>query len=500
MSEDELKNTICFDYSHNNTLTIESPSYADFTQFLFGSSFIMGKIQAGFTDIEKLSKYRMLVIGGPRESDFSKQEIEVIEEFVRTGGNLLIIHDEGGDYNSNTNLNELTQHFGFKYNNDIVFDSLNFQSQQSRIIVKDFEPHSATISLDAIVLSSACSIEINQFVEADENIKIMPLAKSSLNSFKTCWNGKEWEEELDAPRSIMAVCTNYYKGNVIGLCTVSMFSSLSSSYGFTAMSNQIFISSIYNWLLESDIGDAKLRDEKLINIPVNYNLFIWMEKLIQKNSWNNIGDIVNFAVKYLKDDYENILIMGEEKRKLLKEKRDKQLIALQKISNVDERRRQTKLLQEETNILELGGFNIDTAKELEGIMQGLSNITGGKVGADFNLDSFAKDNYGKNLAEIEEEKSRKIKPEDTLLNLKQKKIDEKNESVEKEFVKNKKSKQISKTKSKKKSKKSRSGGKSLKSRADEALDAAMKSLNSFDEFSKKLEKFKALSDDDEPVK
>ena len=37
MSDPNLGKTICFDYSHNNNLTIESPSYADFVQYLFGS-------------------------------------------------------------------------------------------------------------------------------------------------------------------------------------------------------------------------------------------------------------------------------------------------------------------------------------------------------------------------------------------------------------------------------------------------------------------------------
>src|SRR6056297_2783340 len=99
MSEQNLK-TICFDYSHNNNLVIESPSFADFTHFLFGSSFRLGKIQAGFTNLEKLNNYRMLVIGGPVNSELSSDEIEIIIKFVKTGGSLLVINGEGGDYRS----------------------------------------------------------------------------------------------------------------------------------------------------------------------------------------------------------------------------------------------------------------------------------------------------------------------------------------------------------------------------------------------------------------
>ena len=32
---------------------------------------------------------------------------KVIEEYVKQGGNLLIVHDEGGDYSARVNLNDL---------------------------------------------------------------------------------------------------------------------------------------------------------------------------------------------------------------------------------------------------------------------------------------------------------------------------------------------------------------------------------------------------------
>ncbi|WP_371803010.1 Gldg family protein [Candidatus Lokiarchaeum ossiferum] len=528
MSKNNLKNTICFDYSHNNMLTIESPSYADFTQFLFGSSFSLGKIQAGFSGIDKLEKYRMVVIGGPRESQFSEMEIKVLVEFVKKGGSLLIVHDEGGDYGANTNLSALTHHFGFEFSNNIVFDSMNFQGKQTRVIVKDFEAHPTTRNLDGIVQSSACSIKINKIIEADENIHIFPLARSSINAFHTQWDGEEWVKEVDAPRSVLASCTHFYNGRVIALCTVSMFSSLSSAYGYFALSNQDFLTSIFTWLLEPPESVKGLsRDEKLINIPLNYNLFVWLEKLVQEKAWDNIGDIVNFAVKFFKDDYVNIMLMGEERRKRLKAERKKQLIDLQKIADGTERKRQTKLLENESKILNLGGYEVDTVRELEDIMSSLRDITGGEVGNDINFNELKKSpqtpnkNDSVSISSNKEKKQKENCLEFNQLALDDDKILKKQLSsntlsvsceepgdVPQNTVINEQNMISDDIPIEKKTRRSTliSGKEvspkmhSLKARADAALDAAMKSLDSFDEFTKKLDAFKTLKDDDDPVK
>lgn len=507
-------------------LTIESPSYADFTQFLFGSSFRLGKIQAGFSGIDKLEKYRMVVIGGPRESLYSQIEINVLVEFVKNGGSLLIIHDEGGDYGANTNLSALTHHFGFQFSNNIVFDSMNFQGKQTRVIVKDFEAHPTTRNLDGIVQSSACSIKLNKLIEADENIHLVPLARSSINAFHTQWNGEEWVKEVDAPRSILASCTHYYKGRVIGLCTVSMFSSLSSAYGYFALSNQDFLTSIFTWLLEPPESVKGLsRDEKLINIPINYNLFLWLEKLVQDKAWENIGDIVNFAVKFFKDDYVNIMLMGEERRKRLKAERKKQIIDLQKITDGTERQRQTILLENESKILNLGGYEVDTVRELEDIMASLRDITGGEVGNDIDFGGLAKSPSGTTNNDRKPSPSIKNRKENCL-ELDELAMDDDNVlkeqlssnslsvSCEEKTVSDQKMVKLEqnpiseeKTNGDGSSEQNRVSGTevapknhSLKARADAALDAAMKSLDSFDEFTKKLDAFKTLKDDDDPVK
>ncbi|QEE15464.1 hypothetical protein DSAG12_01290 [Promethearchaeum syntrophicum] len=451
--------SIVFDYSHNNTLTLESPSYSDFTEYLFGSSFALGKIQAGFTSVDKLKKYKMCVIGGPRETVFQPNEIEVIVDYIKNGGNLLVINDEGGDYGANTNLNDLTRHFGFEFNSDIMFDSMNFLSQQNRVIINETEPHLITRNIDSIVQSSACSIKLLDYIEADENIKAIPICKTSLNSFHTIWNGEQWAEEEDAPRSIMSLALNYYKGRVIALTTISMFSSLSSSYGFFALNNQDLIANIFMWLLDTASTD---KGTKLINVSLDYNLFSWIEKLVQKErKWRNSDEIINFALKYLKDNFEDVLEKIEINRENLHVERQKQNGTTHAISTENSS-------PEERNYYPTD-IGTGSAKDLNEIMASLSEVTKGEVGSDFDI---------KNLElKLKKDKAKIVKP----------------------VIEGKKKKTPKKT-HKTISKKIKTSEKNpIKSKADKVIDEALKSLGSFDEFSKKLEEFKSLSDEDEPV-
>jgi hypothetical protein len=521
MSED-LGKTVCFDYSHNNTLTLESPSYADFTQFLFGSSFRLGKIQAGFTGLDKLIKYKMIVIGGPRESIFEMEEINILVEYVKQGGSLLIINDEAGDYGCNTNLSELTDHFGFKFNPTVVADSMNFQNIQQRVIVADFEPHPTTRDVDGIVQSNACSIDINKTIEADENISIIPIARTSLNAYHNRWDGDQWIEQEDAPKSILSVAVNYYNGKVFGLCTVSMFSSLSSSYGLFALNNQQFIAAIFNWMLEPPRGDGSV-DEKLINIGINYNLFVWMEKLVRDKKWGDIKDMINFSIKHLKDNYDEVMLGMEKRKDKLKHERAMQLAEIQKIEDVKERQRRTAMLEAEHDILKKAG-GIDTAKELSDIMKSLSSITGGAIGNQFDVKTLKEPEEEKEPEPIEAKALKKpeIEPVSKLIEAEPSAAVEKaaeqppeipipanilpvveaekpiheafkeevHETLQSKLKEAEKAPEMANPIPKKQP---------VKTKTDEDLDAALKALGSFEDFAKKLEEFKSLTDDDGPM-
>ena len=67
--------TIGLDYTHNNNLTLEAPSYAEFTEFLFSSGYKLGKIQAGFYSLEKLKAYDVILLSTPKNANLDPNEI-----------------------------------------------------------------------------------------------------------------------------------------------------------------------------------------------------------------------------------------------------------------------------------------------------------------------------------------------------------------------------------------------------------------------------------------
>ena len=309
--------TLCFDYSHNNKLVIESSSYNEFVNYLFASSFRIGQIKQGI-NVEKLKKYDMVIFGNPFNSLFDLEEIAAIEQYVREGGGIFLISDDGGDYENETNFNELTEKFGFTFNPDMLSDSMKYVKSQDKPIISKIEPHYVTKDVHSFVYASGCSISVDESIEADENISINILAKSGLNTFTNSYNGEQYEE-IDAPHSPVLVTVNYHKGRVVAFGNVSIFSSLSSFYGYNALDNNILISNIINWLIKSDESNL---DIKVISVPVNYTLALWMEKLVSDKEWDKVSDIINFSIKYLKDNYINVIDSAKERRKKLKEIRE----------------------------------------------------------------------------------------------------------------------------------------------------------------------------------
>jgi hypothetical protein len=305
---------IGLDYSHGNILTLESSSFAEFTQFLFTSGYKIGKIESGFNSISELRKYRTIILSTPKNSKLEPSEIENLKKYVKGGGNLLITSSSGGDYGSNTNLNELTQNFGFEFVPDEINDSVNFVHLQKRPLISNFKPHVITEQLKKIVFSSSCSTQILGFLEDEKSVKVDGILISGLNSWHRLYNGEDWVEE-DSPKIPLLVAVEYYAGKVVGFGNISIFSSLAREYGFNALDNDILIANILSWLagtLESE--------GKPVTIELNLDLFYWAENIVKEEKWEGISDLINVSLKYFKDNYSEII---EEIKKIRQEKLEK---------------------------------------------------------------------------------------------------------------------------------------------------------------------------------
>jgi len=301
--------TVGLDYSHNNMLTLEASSYTEFTQFLFTSAYKLGKIEAGFHSLEKVKNYSAIIMSIPKNMNLAPKEIDVLEEYVRTGGSLLIIGSQGGQHTNRTNINELTRKFGFEFIADEINDSVNYINLQKRPLLSSFKPHYITENLKKIVLSSACSLGTTKLTANEaKNIKVEVLVRGGLNCWRRLFNGKDWVEE-DCPKIPLVVTSEYYHGQVVSFGTLSIFSSLGREYGFSAFDNDIIIANILRWLT-LDVSAEGI----VITIEIQRDLFHWADFLLKKKKWENFSDVLNVGLKYFKDNYEAIMKELESKQ------------------------------------------------------------------------------------------------------------------------------------------------------------------------------------------
>lgn len=291
---------IGFDYSHHNKLTIEDPGFNDFIEFLFNSDFKLGKIEAGIT-YEKLSDYNVFIIGVPIAGSYlSSEEIESLTKYVKDGGSLLVINDKGGDLENKNNLNDLTNIFGIEFNPDQLFDNESYSKDISRPIIQEFKKHFITRNISNIIHSNGCTIEVDKSVET-EDIDVTAIAFSSEESaWHKVFDGENWIDEPVENVPIIAI-GHYGMGKIVAIGNLSLFSGFHASYGIHAADNFKLISNIISWLMnKAHSQEAQLSQPIYITVPIEQDLYYWMKEKLDEERWNNVEEIVNFALKVVK--------------------------------------------------------------------------------------------------------------------------------------------------------------------------------------------------------
>jgi len=376
---------IGLDYTHNNHLTLEAPSYADFTEFLFSSGYKLGKIEAGFDSLQKLETYDAILLSSPKNTNLESNEIDVLEEYVKNGGSLLIVSSSGGDRINGTNLNELTSKFGFEFVPDEINDSMNYVNFQKRPILSNFKPHILTEQIHKMVYSSACSIKVLDFIEEDKNIKIEEIVHGGLNCWTRTFNGEKWIEK-DNPKIPLMVAVEYYGGKIVGFGNLSMFSSLGHEYGFGAFDNNMIIANILKWLTVGAYSEGKA-----ITVNLILELYHWLQSIMKDDNWESISDLINISLRYFKENYNDIV---EDIKKMQKER-------IKKRKEFEKSKKEEK---EEDTIEEKIIDMVPTRKkeDLEEIMSALGNITGEKYEIEIDLEAVEEEDIDED-DEIEED-------------------------------------------------------------------------------------------------
>ncbi len=102
---------------------------------------------------ERLREADSLVVITPLIS-YSASEVDLIEDFVRKGGKLVLVSDPG----RRDQMNTLAQRFGVQFRPDYLFNQVENNQNYQNIFVRDFRPDELTAGLDTVVLYTAGSI------------------------------------------------------------------------------------------------------------------------------------------------------------------------------------------------------------------------------------------------------------------------------------------------------------------------------------------------------
>jgi len=327
----KLKNfNIFFDQFHNNSITIESPAFNSFINLLFNLNFQIGSIsqQISYKKLielfkikeEKDFKNNLLILGNPQNLKYSMEEIYSILEFVKNGGNLLIITNEGGDLSNKTNLSEgFGTHFGFKILNNIIFNQKNNAGKVIWPIIIKFVDHPITVDLKSIVYASGCSFELLKNCEFAEfsNVNLIPIILTD----ETCEmkyydiNLQQWKEEY-ASNAILAIIGQFFRGcfGIIG--TPAIFSNLNIYYGISAKDNFKLIQNLLEWF--SIIHENKLNFEEFgnqieIQLRIEKEIFEWAKNEAKIKCFGDLSYLINYALKKLKKEFEEKINNGKKK-------------------------------------------------------------------------------------------------------------------------------------------------------------------------------------------
>lgn len=232
-----------FDDSHNEMLNYEDEEYFEFKELLVKNNFTLKQCEKPILSQEDLSEIDILIIGNPINEYFSKEEIEIILNYTRSGGSLLLIAEFGGDFIQKTNLNDLSKNFGIFFESSIIKQDTNELSENIHII-KSFNKHKITNNLNKILIGGACTLKIREPAK--------PLCYAQTDSCIENYNDslKLWIKDKEDKDLLIAACSKFGKGKVFAIGDVDLFSN-NENIGIFELDNRKFVLNAINWLLES---------------------------------------------------------------------------------------------------------------------------------------------------------------------------------------------------------------------------------------------------------
>lgn len=240
------KTTTLIDLSHNEMLNIEEEEFSEFFKLLQRFNTKITKNENRDLSQELLQDIDILIIGNPIDDYFSNIEIKAIVDFVRIGGNLLILSEYGADYLQKTNLNDISgTHFGIYFQKNLIkeLNSVNHNST-SIVQIQRFNNKQIGNGLREVIIGGACSLSLSRDAKP-----LLLTNKKNVWSEKYNSSNEKWIREEEEEEKIVGAYTEYGQGRVVALGDIDIFTN-DSNIGLNQLDNQLLITNIFKWLIE----------------------------------------------------------------------------------------------------------------------------------------------------------------------------------------------------------------------------------------------------------
>ena len=279
---------ILIDLSHGEMLTLDD-DFSDFLKLLHNLNFKIEKNDNKDLTKKVLNNIDVLILGNPIDDYFSNIEIKEIVNFVRLGGSLLLVSEYGADYLQKTNLNDISTHFGFLFEKNLIKEENPKNHNCSSILhIHEFPETDFLNGLREVVIGGTCSLYLKKGASA-------LLETNKLNNWSEIYNNslEEWEKDKEQ-QHIIAAYAKFGQGKVIALGDIDIFCS-DDNIGINSLDNQKFLNNIFSWLVEpvkkSDVNSFILEQigglqNGVKNIQTTINNIIETMSILEKRLTN----------------------------------------------------------------------------------------------------------------------------------------------------------------------------------------------------------------------
>ncbi|MHA1584421.1 MAG: hypothetical protein ACTSVU_08955 [Promethearchaeota archaeon] len=272
--------SILVDLSHNNIVSPDDPDFNQFFQLINNYQYQIQYIHPNeHISEEILSKYQIFLIGDPQNSQISDEEINLILNYVKNGGSLLVFTHYGGDFLQNTNLNSLISKFGIQSENNLIRTNQEFSYSSTPIHF--LSPHIDFIQhVSRIRMPGACALKISDSAEilcqANRTAEIQYFDEKNKIPLQN-------EESL-----ISGAFANFGIGKVVVLGSPDFLIS-ETHLGINTFDNREFILQVLSWLYPNLISQDPINSISSLS-PINSKQLAIFSSQIQKLT-KEIGEI-----------------------------------------------------------------------------------------------------------------------------------------------------------------------------------------------------------------